>query len=445
MIKRSDTVKIVFFIMVILVGLINCILISSPLAHIVFVLVTTIALMFSVVYKSVSWIDPYSLMVISFTVFVWIRYIIGLFFDFPIISAGIILNNESINLVAVYLGISMSIICISSLISSSLNSYFSFYINAILKSKKKIAVCSTICNILLFIAFFFFVIFLANSFSKINMIISNDYFSINEGALLQGYRYFTIGKHFLILWLILRKDTDSFYFASALLAVCSVGYLVRGARGYAIMYFLMWILFYSLRHKIKLGSVVVIGLGIIFLANFILSYRLGWRIASGFWNIIIQTLYGQGASLETVYGAVMFKSELISQFNPINLLINIDDPVYYVSLLEKSRGINFSGGGFGSSFFAEVGLLFPPVGFLLMIIVGILEGILKRAYVEIKNNDMNSFYSQFLLFMTMPNLIYIARSSLKDFIFKAYISLFLCVVIQSCSVKHTGNKIVSGG
>ena len=89
---------------------------------------------------------------------------------------------------------------------------------------------------------------------------------------------------------------------------------MRGARGYAIMYIFMWLLFFSFRHRIKWSWMIILGMGLVYLANFILSYRLGWSVASGFRDVMVSTLNSQGASVEPVFGSVVFREEIRREF-----------------------------------------------------------------------------------------------------------------------------------
>ena len=67
-----------------------------------------------------------------------------------------------------------------------------------------------------------------------------------------------------------------------------------------------------------------------------------------------------------------------------------------------------------------------------MIIAGLLSGILERAY-EIMQKEKTEImpYANLMLFMTIPNLAYIGRSTIKDFIFKTFFSLIVMVILQN--------------
>lgn len=430
MIKKNDIRLIGILSIIIILAYFNLMFLNTRFIHMIFVAFTSTALLISISIGDKGWIRPYSLLILSFLVFVWMRYILDLFFEIDIISVGNKITHQNTNLVAVYLGVSVAIICISAIITENIICFNNNIINGILKSRKQIIVSKFVQMMLIFGATLFFSAFLIDSVRKISIIKNNNYFSINETVLIQGYRYFTLGKYCILLWLFSSKDKNRFFIGSTFLLVASMGYLMRGARGYTVMYILMWVVFYSLRHKIKLKFVIVTGLSIIYMANTVLSYRMGRTIATGLFNIILSVLNSQGSSVEQVFGSVIFRKEIAKEFNAINLFVNIDNTPGYGVIVDRVRETGFLYGGFGSSFFGEAYFLGIPLCILFMIIAGILCGVLERAYQIARIQGYKAPYAQMALFMTTPNLVYIGRSTIKDFIVKTIVSLIIFTFFQ---------------
>lgn len=179
------------------------------------------------------------------------------------------------------------------------------------------------------------------------------------------------------------------------------------------------------------------GIGIVYMSNAVLSYRMGFSIASGLGNIVVSVLNSQGASVEQVFGSVIFKEDIAKQFHPVSLFFNIDQSPGYGIIVDRVRGTGFEYGGFGSSFFGEAYFLGLPGCFVFLVMAGMLCGVLERAYMLAKEHQDTMMYAQLLLFMTMPNLIYIGRSSLTDFISKTIASIVICAVLQNMSSHGT--------
>lgn len=435
--SKKDSSTVLLFVLDILMGLVDYVIIDSRPMHVIYVVYTTFILFVSVAKGRKGWIRPYSLLVISFIVFVWMRYILDLVTEINIISVGGRITERNTNVVAVYLGIAISIICISAILCENSLQDKPKIVEGILNYEFRITLPKWCCRLLLCGAFTCFAVFLLDSYRKISIIRTNAYLSVSEGVMLQGYIYYTLGKYFILLWLMFSKNKNRFIIGPTIMALASSGYLMRGARGYAVMYFLTWILFLSYYVKIKLSYVIGIGIGIIFMANAILSYRMGWTIATGFMNIIFSVLCGQGSSLEQVFGSVIFHEEIVKVFNPINLFVLTDGATGYGIVVDKIRGTGFEQGGFGSSFFGEAYFLGPVLCTLFMVLAGVMCGILERAYcISHSDRKRTKGYANLMLFMTMPNLIYLGRSTIKDFIFKTIVSLIIMLFLQKWTYKE---------
>lgn len=426
MISKRASYILMLQMMAILLGIVSLFVIRNDKMHMIYIMFVSIVLVITVFSRQTALIRPISYLILSFFVFVWMRYLLNIFFDVPVISIGGGIITENINFVAIYLGISINIILIFAIVTKE-----NLKVNkiALFESEHRILVPKIIQWVLLLGALIFFSIFLLDSVKKISIVNSSNYLAISETILIQGYKYFSLGKYLILLWAIFGTQKDRYFIASTIMMLASTGYLMRGARGYAIMYIFLWLLFLSFKKRIHFIPLVFMGIALVFLANFILSYRLGWSVASGFKNVIISTLNSQGSSIESVFGSVIFHDEIKMQFRLGELFTRND----YGIIVDKVRNTGFEMGGFGSSFFGEIYLGGPLFIFLFLIIVGICVGILEQAYDCIIASKSKCDYSRMLLFMTIPNLIYLGRSSIKDFIFKTIITVIIIVVIQSIS------------
>lgn len=439
MINKKDSCALVLHLFGMILGIMGCALSNSDFYHIFYVISISCILIFSVVDGS-GWIRPYSYLILSFFVFVWMRYIVNIFDGSPIISVGNGITNKNTNIVSVWLGTAINIICLTSIITS--RSFFRKK-RGFFEGYSKFRASKFGEKILLMISLLFFSVFLLDSVRKVNIVQMHEYLSVSETLLTQGYRWFSLGKWSLLIWIIISRDENKFFKGSTIIAVAGIGYLMRGARGYAIMYMFLWLLFYSQKRKIKLVSLMIIGVGLLYLANFILSYRMGRSVASGLFNIIKSVLYQQGASVEPVFGAIIFKDRIRSYFSPIDLFLRNDFGI----IVDRIRGVSWVSGGFGSSFFAESYFWGFPLNIVFLIIVGICVGFVECAFrisqkdhiikkhmgMETNSQMKSAEFANIILFMTIPNLVYLGRSSLKDFMIKTIMVVVILAVVRGCN------------
>lgn len=422
----------------IFLGICSLAFLSSTTLHFFYVLIASISLVIVPFCKKNGLVSPLSYFILSFFVFVWMRYLLHIFFSMSVISVGMGITDANLHLVAAYLGISANVIVI---VSNLATCYFSEKPRMIFKQEYRIVVPKLIQYLILLCSLLAFGFFILDSVRKISIIRSSNYLMISETILLQGYRYFSIGKHLLLLWLIFGNYKNRFFIASSLLVVSSVGYLMRGARGYAIMYIFLWLLFFSLKRKIKLLPLVALGVALIVMANFILSYRLKGSVASGFGSILLSTLHSQGASVESVFGSVVFHDTIAKEFSFLELFTRND----YGIVVDRVRGTGFERGGFGSSFFGEIYLGGIALSFCFLTIAGICIGFLESAYNYIVKSKKASFYANLLLFMTVPNLVYLGRSSIKDFVMKCISTTVILLLLHTYTMYKEGRMMKTGG
>lgn len=427
MVNLRDSKALFLHMFGIALGFIGIALADSSSVHTIYVIAISAILILTIVVDGSGWIRPYSFLVLSFFVFVWMRYVINIFDGTEIISVGNGITEHNTNVVSVWLGMAMNIICMTAIISSR---SFAHNIGRFFEDNSKLRIPRYAENVVLAVALCFFVIFLLDSFRKISVVQMHDYLNMSETILTQGYRWFTVGKWSLLIWIILGRDENKFFKGSTIMAVAGLGYLMRGARGYAIMYMFLWLLFFSQKKKIKIFSLAIIGVALLLLANFILSYRMGWSVASGPINIIKSVLYQQGASVEPVFGTVIFKDVIRSRFSPIELFLRNDFGIF----VDRLRGVTWASGGFGSSFFAESYFLGFPINIVFLIIAGICVGFVECAYQISIKMDCAEF-ANIILFMTIPNLVYLGRSSIKDFIIKTILVAVILKIMRGRTPK----------
>ena len=113
--------------------------------------------------------------------------------------------------------------------------------------------------------------------------------------------------------------------------------------------------------------------------------------------------------------------------------------------MDRVRGTGFERGGFGSSFFGEIYLGGIALSFCFLTIAGICIGFLESAYNYIVKSKKASFYANLLLFMTVPNLVYLGRSSIKDFVMKCISTTVILLLLHTYTMYKEGRMMKTGG
>ena len=422
MIKDGALVSVIWNILCVCVGCLLYAFIGENMpGYSFFVIMVSLCLIFTVLYNYERIIRPMSYFILSFFVFVWMRILLNTFFGTEIISIGNGINNTNIQHTVLLLGTVMCgmvavAIIVTELMNRSAKDFFG--------TEKKIYINSYVSMLIVILAIALFVIFFVDSINKISIIKTQDYLSVSENIMLEGYNYFRFGKYLLILWILLGRHENRIFISSTILLVASCGYLMRGARGYTICYFFLWLLLFTKKHKIKIINLALIGIGLIVLANWIAEYRMGYSLANGLGDIIIKTLHSQGASIEPVFGAVNFKKEILEIF-PQNELLFRDD---FGLFIDDARGVHFESGGFGTSFFAELYVM-GLSGSIFALLMAIGVGILEHAYVVATQSNKLSYYYELMIFLTCSNLIYFARANIRNFVFRIFIACIIAAVM----------------
>lgn len=413
----------------ILLGLILSLNGTNELLRNVYILGVFVSLAIVVFSQKDDLMRPMSYLIISFVIFLWARPLLATFKDISIISAGNGITDRNITETILFLGIMQNIIIIISVLFAPVYDKVIVVIN----KERKYKFGKDIEIIVFAVSAVFLLIFLGDSIIKIPVILQNNYLAISENILLDGYVYFRIGKLAILVWVIFGTKENRFEIATTLLFVATIGFLIRGARGYFISYFFLWFLFFAKNRKIKILPLCLIAVGLILLANFVLFYRMGWTVSAGVFDTIIDTLYSQGASIEPVFGSMHFTSEIGQMFPKAELLFRYD----FGNFIDQARGVAFVSGGFGDSFFAELYFLGLPFATAFLTGISFCVGFLEKVYFEAKKRGTYKNNFNLLLFMTMPNLIYFARGDIKDFIFKTLISLVFVFVLVNIKKKTT--------
>ncbi|WP_460149646.1 hypothetical protein [Pseudomonas sp. H1_A03] len=138
---------------------------------------------------------------------------------------------------------------------------------------------------------------------------------------------------------------------------------------------------------------------------------------------ISQTLHGQGASFEVLYGAVNFDSAVTHCLKSTDQSFGI--------CVDQARSINFASGGFSTSFFAEA----YYQGWLFYLLWCLLLGCLVRTldwvvaiYKENRTAPGNHGGVIFLVLSVLPNLVYFSRSNMHEFLLK-FLQVSIALVI----------------
>jgi len=370
--------------------------------------------------KKNNFLSPNSFFSISVLIFIWSRLLLNIFLNVRIIEVGKGITEGNIFITSIVIGISVTIIILSSLFSEKLN------LSNKLFREQNLVLPSILIKTIIFFAVVFALLFICDSYQKINIIKTNSYLKIAESsALLSGIKYFTISKLLVFIWIFLGRRRERFYLGSLILFIGSTGFFMIGLRGYGIIYLFLFLFFHNMKHNLNIVKLIFIFLGLIIFSNFILEYRLNFEVSKGIISTIINTLHSQGASLEPVFGTIIFREEILNTLNFKEYIAGVS----FGNYVDSARGVNFKYGGFGSSFFAEAYYLGIPIFITLSIFFGIFLGFLENAYEKIlKYNYNKSAYIKIILFMTIPNLIYFARSAALDFIGK-FLSTMIIIFI----------------
>ncbi|MCY1686340.1 hypothetical protein [Yersinia enterocolitica] len=370
--------------------------------------------------KCDGYISPISFFILSTIVFIMVRPVYyGFGGDiYNVITAGYGVNN--INIVRAFLltGCVINFIICFYYLSSNVT-------EGILKKIPNIYFYNVPLSRLTFlIGCTFAVGFIYTSFENFALLGEGNVFSAEKLGIYDDLYLFKISKIAFLLSLILAKNKN-FLLYSLVIFLSSIGFILVGQRGYTIVYFFCFLFFLNLKYKVNIFQLSIIAVFLLVISSIVINYRVGRDVNSGLLRMIINPILQQGASFEVVFGVSNFKQKVLSCISYSDYFSNFD----FGSCVDKSRGVNFiEGGGFSTSFFAEVIYFGFFWGATICILFGFCLSLVNRAYLKLINNDNAYAMSLIILFIT-PNLIYFSRSTAFDFIIKTFISILALYVI----------------
>jgi hypothetical protein len=253
-------------------------------------------------------------------------------------------------------------------------------------------------------------------------------------------KFFFYAKFLFLLSYLFSKGRVGIVFIAACCFIASIGFILIGLRGYTVAYLFLFLGIYNLKYKIRILPLVLIAISLLIVSSIVLNFRLGFNVTTTYIEMILAPFHQQGASFEVVFGAVNFRDELISCIGFIEYFQKQD----FGSCVDQVRGVYFAeGGGFGSSYFAEIYYLGILPALIISLVFGIALSFLNAAYFRLKTNLTSDKLSGVIVFFLLPNLVYFARSSAFDFVFKAcevLIFVFLILLLKGFLLTHVKNK-----
>lgn len=368
-----------------------------------------------------------SLVSISIFFFMWVRPFLTLFFDKDVVEAGIVLSRRSIHESVVILALGILFIVSGYILGERLG----------LKLVRRLVTVRTpslprlVNSFIIILALCSGLFFLAKSYMLAQQYMVGDYFAALENPEFHAHIFtFFIAKNLLLLWGLFGKHHNRILIISFLWMFFALGFLMIGLRGYFFTYLFLFVFVYGLERRINYMFLITLGVGSLVFANVLLEYRLGFELASGVIGRISQTLHGQGASFEVLYGAVNFDSAVGECLSSTSQSFGV--------CVDQARSINFVSGGFSTSFFAEAyykGWLFYIFWCLLLgYLVRSLDGVVAL-YKEGKAGINNSGAILFLILSVLPNLVYFSRSSMYEFLLK-FLQVAIVLMVVAIVMAH---------
>jgi len=364
--------------------------------------------------------SPGRLYALSIFAFILARSFINLFTNVELVEVGNGINSSSITK-------ALAVVALSIWVSNILYSISSpkRLISFDAKLRLRFPVPKYLTNIVLFGAISAGSYFLLQSWVASQLLSSLDYFTaVDDPIFHEHIKYFLVSKSLMIIWIALSMKKRKIFLGASILFIFSVGFLFIGLRGYFISYFFLFLYFYNEKHEVKFFPLLVGALLLLYGSSFILEYRLGFKLFDNVFDMITSPIYQQGASFEVVFGAVTFPDEVSKCISMYEFFTKAKP---FGDCVDLARGVPFVEGGFASSFFAEG--YYTSLFFLILISAFL--GTAVRFCDELSRisttstNRGESFVAAFILFLIIPNLVYFARSSVFDFLFK---------LIASCSI-----------
>lgn len=411
---------ILFLGSLIIVGMDNIILVKCYIF-----MVTLLIVQFSF---SVALLSPSFLFSLSILIFIWMRPFLSLFDYGELIYAGYPSTFDKLINTYVYIGYAVTIIIIVYFISGTMARKF---LNSLV-NKPKVALPKYFTNTLLYLGIFFGLVFLYYSYQKASLIGLLSYLDLaSSNDFHEHFKYFFYAKFLFLLYIIFSKFIEKkFLLINIITFIFSIGFILVGMRGYTISYFFLALFFLGVFYKINIKLFISISVFLLLIAGIAMEYRLGYSLYSGYSDMFLKTFESQGATFEVVYGAVNY-------MDTIKECISFESYIKgqaFGDCVDSARGVYFAeGGGFASSFFAEIYYFSIPIALILLIIFGLIIRVLDLMYIKIKNNNQNdnNFYLYVYLFLLIPSVVFFARSSGLDLISKFFILYGLLFMLMN--------------
>jgi len=372
-----------------------------------------------------SVLSPIGFFIISILVFILSRPIINIFTEIDIVEAGLVKGEYEIAKAVCLVGIG---IATSSLFMSFPIKYEKYDIFIF---KPVLTLPSWIRSSMLYLSVLLIMLFLYKSYVAAQVIGQESYFSILESSGVHDHlKFFFFSKIILVFYLLSSNERPQYlyFWCSLLLFIGSLGFMAIGLRGYTIAYFMMFLFFLNERKKINMVFMIPIGIMVVYVSALVLEHRLGFSVFKNSFEMIYLPLGQQGASFEVVYGAANFLDEIKSCISYSEYFSGSD----FGACVDLARGVDFTSGGFASSYFAE-GLYFGLVVYILLCaVIGIIIKYLDHvSAIRIQASVVaviDRSRCGLLLFCILPNLVYFARSSSFDLVHKFILSCIFIAV-----------------
>lgn len=357
-------------------------------------------------------LSPFSLFLLSIIIFILMRPILSLFDDSKIIEIGMGVDELNIAKAIVFVVVVVNFISLTFYISAQKISRVYDYI-PIVNVYNKFLGSIFFVFALIFSSYFFYM-----SYKGMLKLASGvDYFQFASGEEYGHLKYFFYSKFCFLVSYFFSKKRISIVFVSFCCFFFSIGFIIIGLRGYTIAYLFLFLSIINLKYRVNFFVLFFLAILILIISSIVLNFRLGFDVSTSYFEMFLNPFHQQGASFEVVFGAVNFKDELLGCIDYMGYFLKED----FGSCVDTVRGVYFQeGGGFGSSYFAELyyfGFLFSLVN---SIVFGVGVSFLVAAYSRLKRNLYSDKFSGVVVFLIVPNLVYFARSSAFDFVTKIF-------------------------
>lgn len=381
---------------------------------------------------------PSNLYVLSLVIFILARPIIHVFYDVELVEVGngISDNNIFLTLMVVCASIWLTLVGFWLQPSSRLFNLYWLKVKYIPHGNSKLTLIFYLVAGVLSVLFLYYSNIVRGEIDDIG------YFAVAEDK--GSHQHITIFlalKWLCVVMLLFTRSNANFLRFSLVVLIASFGFLLIGLRGYFISYLFLFLYFLNEQRRFSPIQVICVAAVLLLGSSIILENRLGFSVYNDIYAMLYMPFYQQGATFEVVFGALTFSESL-------NECIGFDDyflkTVDFGACVDKIRGVPFLEGGFASSFIAEsfyLGLLpFALLNLMIGFVVNSLDQVAASRFLN--QVDSQPILGGLFLLLTIPNLVYLGRSSAFDLPVKFLAALGILYVYYICSIKwKTINKL----